>query len=81
MKQINLPFKAMILELGFMIAASADIFCLVTELPASRSIMQICCTPATFSHTVINLSDSSEQEPNLTFSGGTEIGGFTNCEV
>jgi hypothetical protein len=59
-------------------AASAEIFCLVMVLPADKSTMAICCAPAADSHTVMNLSDSMEQEPNLTFSAGTESGGFTN---
>lgn len=58
-----------------MIAASAEIFCLVTELPAAISTMAICPTPPTFSQIVINLSDSREQEPNFMFSAGAEIGG------
>jgi hypothetical protein len=73
------PLRAMTLETGFMMAASAEIFCLVTELPASKSTMAICCVPPTFSQTVINLSDSNEQEPNFTLSPGIDNGGFVSC--
>jgi hypothetical protein len=57
-------------------AASADIFWRETELPAERSTMAICDCPV--SQTVINLSDSMEQEPNLTFSRGMDKGGVDN---
>lgn len=47
-------------------AASADIFCLVTVFPAERSTMAICWRAV--SQTVMNLSDSNVQEPNLILS-------------
>ena len=66
----------MTFETGFMIAASADIFCLVTVLPADKSTMAIC--PRAVSQTVMNLSDSMVHEPNLIFSGCTDRGGAVN---
>ena len=74
---ILLPLSAIILELGFIMAASADIFCLEIEFPAVISMVAICCTPPTDSQIVMYLSDSMEQDPNLTFSGFTDSGGFT----
>jgi len=35
------PRKAITLDTGFIIAASADIFCLVTEFPADKSTIAI----------------------------------------
>jgi hypothetical protein len=70
----------MILEFGFMMAASAEIFWRVMALPAVMSTMAICCTPPTFSHTVMYLSDSIEHDPNLTFSPLTDNGGLTICQ-
>ena len=58
-----------------MIAASAVIVWRVIEFPAVRSII---ATEPLDSQTVMYLSDSSEHEPNLTLSPGTERGGFTN---
>jgi hypothetical protein len=72
-----IPFKAMIFELGFMMAASAEIFCLVMVLPAVISIVAICATPPTDSQIVMYLSDSIEHVPNFTFSALTDRGGLT----
>ena len=72
-----IPLRAIIFELGFMMAASAEIFCLVIVFPAVISIVAICCTPPTDSHMVMYLSDSMEHDPNLTFSGFTDNGGLT----
>ena len=63
------------METGFIIAASADIFCRVTVLPAAISTMATCATPSTVSQTVMNLSDSKEQEPNLILSALIDNGG------
>ena len=62
----------MTLDSGFMMAASAEIFWRVTALPACKSTMAIWDCPV--SHTVMNRSDSIEQEPNLMFSNGIERG-------
>lgn len=68
----------MTLDKGFIIAASAEIFCLETELPAAMSTIAIWDWPV--SQTVMNLSDSIEHEPNLTFSRGMDSGGDDNCK-
>lgn len=68
----------MTLERGFIIAASAEIFWRETVLPADRSTMAIWDCPV--SHTVINLSDSIEHDPNLTFSRGIDKGAEESCK-
>ena len=69
----------MTFDTGFMIAASADILCLVIVLPALRSTMATCATPSAVSQTVINLSDSNEQLPNLILSALIDSGGVASC--
>mmetsp|Transcript_7259 Transcript_7259/g.23845 ORF Transcript_7259/g.23845 Transcript_7259/m.23845 type:complete len:153 (-) Transcript_7259:98-556(-) len=53
-------------DAGFMIAASAEIGCLVTDVSlAVRSITNTCGEPPVESHTVTNLSLSIAHDPNL----------------
>lgn len=71
------PFKAITLDTGFMMAASALIFCRVTVLPLAISTIAI--WPKPDSQTVMNLSDSIEHEPNFTFSNAIDSGGCESC--
>lgn len=64
----DIPRRAITLETGFIIAASADILCFVTVLPAVRSTIATCPAPLTVSHAVINFSDSIEHVPILMLS-------------
>lgn len=48
----------MTLDLGFIIAESAEIGLLVGLLASAKSIMTTCAVSPTFSRTQINLSDS-----------------------
>lgn len=68
----------MTLETGFMMAASADIFCLVMLLPAAKSTIAI--WPNADSQMVMNLSDSIVQDPNLMFSAATLRLGFVSYQ-
>lgn len=68
----------MTFESGFIIAASAEIFWRDTVLPADKSTMAIWDWPV--SQTVINLSDSMEHDPNLTFSRGIDKGALESCK-
>jgi hypothetical protein len=47
--------------------------------PAVKSTIAICDCPV--SHTVINLSDSREHDPNFIFSNGHESGALLNCRI
>ena len=69
------PLRAMTLDRGFMMAASAEIFWRVTVLPAVMSTMAIWPD----SHPVMYLSDSMAHEPNLMNSPGHEVGGVASC--
>jgi hypothetical protein len=54
----KLPFKAMTLDLGFMIAESAEIGRLIGLFELSISMMTTCAVSPIFSRTQMNLSDS-----------------------
>ncbi len=68
----------MTLDNGFIIAASAEIFWRDTVLPADKSTIAIWDWPV--SQTVINLSDSMEHDPSLTFSRGIDKGALESCK-
>ena len=53
-----LPFSASTLEVGFMMAESAEIGLRIGEAGSLRSMMITCVVSPTFSLTQINLSDS-----------------------
>lgn len=53
-----LPFKAMTLDFGFIIAESAEIGRRIGLFALSMSIMTTCAVSPIFSRTQINLSDS-----------------------
>lgn len=71
------PRRAITFDTGFMMAASAFIFCLVTVLPAVRSTMATWGDSPASTET-INFSDSNVVKPNLTASGEIDKGGLTN---
>ena len=54
----NLPFSAITLDFGFIMAESAEMGLRVGLLASAKSIITTCAVSPTFSRTHMNLSDS-----------------------